>query len=179
MSSYTFRQALPNDYAQVVELMNSGYRGESSRAGWTTEANYFGGERINADALSRQLSEGPGRSMLLMESAGELVACVFLERHCGADRLGCYLGMLTVRPQLQAAGLGRILLTAAEADARAAGCTRMTLGVLNPRTELMSWYERRGYRRTGETKPFPYETQREREKPLREDLHFIFFEKQL
>jgi GNAT superfamily N-acetyltransferase len=167
------------DYPEIARLMNSGYRGESSRAGWTTEADYFDGERINPDSLAQQLSETPGRLMLTLRDDTGLLGCVYLELACGADQRGCYLGMLTVRPATQARGIGRKLLLSAENYARTKGALRMTLGVLNPREELMAWYERRGYKRTGETAPFPYTTQAAKEKPKRDDLHFIFFEKAL
>jgi GNAT superfamily N-acetyltransferase len=92
--------------------------------------------------------------------------------------VGCYLGMLTVEPTSQTGGVGKQMMAAAEAAARAWGARRMTLGVINFRTELMAWYERRGYRKTGEILPFPYGDTRFGE-PKRDDLHFVMFSKSL
>jgi ribosomal protein S18 acetylase RimI-like enzyme len=173
-----FEKAEPRDLATIAALVNSGYRGEGSRAGWTTEADLFEGERTNANSLGEDLEAASGRLILtLRETPGSpIVGCVYLDTRVAPGK--CYLGMLTVQPGTQARGLGRALLTAAEEKARETGAERMRLCVLNPRDELMAWYERRGYRRTGETKPFPYE-KAHAEKPTRADLEFVFFEKSL
>jgi ribosomal protein S18 acetylase RimI-like enzyme len=173
-----FETAQPRDLAAVAALVNNGYRGEGSRAGWTTEADLFNGERTNPNALAEDLEATTGRLMLTMrETPGSpIVGCVYLDTRVAPGK--CYLGMLTVQPGDQARGLGRALLNAAEQKARDTGAERMRLCVLSPRDELMAWYERRGYRRTGETKPFPYE-KAHAERPTRGDLEFVFFEKAL
>jgi len=167
--------ATPNDVTALAALINSAYRGEGSRAGWTTEADYFEGQSIDPANLEADLFRAPGRYMLMLREAGTLLGCVYLRSGEGS----CYLGMLSINPASQAKGLGRQLMAAAEDKARALGATRMVLRVLHPRTELMEWYERRGYIKTGETAPFPYEAQREIERPTRDDLHFLIFEKSL
>lgn len=168
------RAAAEADCEVLAGFVNAGYRGDSSRAGWTTEADLLGGQRVDADGL-RELVRRPGSVVLLHEAAGQIVACVALERR--AD--DCYMGMLTVSPAHQAAGLGRAVLQAAERYARENfGATRMTMTVIAQRAELIAWYERRGYRRTGRFEPFPYGDERFG-LPRRPDLCFEVLGKRL
>ena len=169
------RTATPDDAAALERLVNSAYRGDSSKAGWTTEADLLGGQRVDVEGLRALIGRAPaaGRTdgcavVLVHEDASGLVACVELEPQ-GAS---CYLGMLTIRPTAQAGGLGRRLLAAAEQYAmRHFGTREMHMTVIVQRTELMAWYERRGYRRTGVRKPFPYGDPRFG-LPRRPDLEF-------
>lgn len=161
----------------VAALVNSGFRGDSSRAGWTTEADFLGGQRTDPASLRAQLAATEGAVLMLLRDApgGELLGSVWLDPE-EADVW--HLGMLTVRPDLQGRQLGRTLLAEAEAYARARGARRMRLTVINVRDTLAAWYERRGYVRTGERKPFPYGDERFG-LPLRNDLEFEVFEKTL
>jgi ribosomal protein S18 acetylase RimI-like enzyme len=165
------------DLAAVAALVNSAYRGDSSRQGWTTEADYIGGQRTDVGSLRRDLAAKPDARLLLFrdEPDGELLGCVWLEP-AGADTW--YLGMLTIRPDLQDRRLGRTMLECAEAEARALGALRIRMTVVNVRDTLIAWYERRGYALTGETSPFPYDDQLFGE-PFRDDLMFVVLEKAL
>jgi ribosomal protein S18 acetylase RimI-like enzyme len=165
------------DLANVAALVNSAYRGESSRAGWTTEADFIGGQRTDAGKLKRDLAAQPGAAILTLrdEPDGPLLACVWLEP---APAGAWYLGMLTVRPDQQDRQLGRSLIEAAEAHAAERGAARMRMTVISIRHELIGWYERRGYRRTGETLPFPADDPLFGI-PLRADLEFVVLEKTL
>jgi ribosomal protein S18 acetylase RimI-like enzyme len=168
------RTATEGDVPALVRLVNSAYRGDSSRLGWTTEADLLGGIRIDAKRLVTAIRT-PGHVILAHERDGAIVACVHLER-TGDE---CYLGMLTTRPDLQNAGLGRQMVDAAEAWAVARWHARaMHMTVIVQRTELVRWYERRGYTRTGELKPFPYGDMRFGE-PSRTDLAFEVLRKVL
>lgn len=152
MSDLVFTAATAADAEAITALVNSAYRGDSSRRGWTTEAHLLGGQRTDVDAV-REIFDSAANSVLLARRAGELVGCVLLER----KGEGAYLGMLTVRPDLQAAGIGRRLLAAGEAHAREAfGARWVEMTVIEQRRELVAWYERRGYAWTGERRPFPY-----------------------
>ncbi len=171
----TLRVATVADVPALVALVNSAYRGDSSRAGWTTEADLLGGQRIDVEALTQTLA-APGTVVLLDAEDGKPIACVQLERTGEAD---CYLGMLTILPTLQGGGCGRQLLDAAErwaADHWGARSVYMT--VIVQRCELIAWYERRGYARTGEFKPFPYGDERFG-LPQRDDLLFEVLRKTL
>ena len=157
------------DVAGVVALVNGAYRGEGSRRGWPTEADLLGGQRADAGGVAALLA-GPGRVLLVLRDAGEIVACVHLERLAQGV---CYLGMLTVRPDAQSGGLGRRMLEAAECHARQHfGSSIMEMTVIEARSELIAWYGRRGYRATGEYRPFPYGDARFGV-PLRDDLRFV------
>jgi len=164
------------DLDAIAALVNSAYRGDSSRAGWTTEADYLEGQRTDAERLREQLAATAGAVMLtLRDDDGTLLGSVWLEPRGDAV---WYLGMFTVRPDLQARGLGRALLDASEQFARARGARRMRISVIQLREPLIAWYERRGFRATGESVPFPYGDPRNGI-PLRNDLQLLVFEKSL
>jgi GNAT superfamily N-acetyltransferase len=160
----------------VADLVNSAYRGQSARQGWTHEADYLGGQRTDAQTLRADLAGQPGARLLVWRDGAEgPLGCVWLEP---AEEAVWYLGLLTVRPDLQARRLGRTILEAAEALAVRQGVRRMRMTVVAIRHELIAWYERRGYARTGETRPFPYGDRRFGE-PRRDDLSFVVLEKAL
>ena len=161
------------DLEAVADLVNSAYRGDSSRQGWATEADAVGGQRTDAQTLSADLAVKPGAVLMLHREAGVLLGCVWL---VPAKARTWYLGMLTVRPDLQARSLGRRMLHAAEVYVRLKGGTRIEMTVISIRDTLIAWYERRGYVATGETRPFPYGDAKFGI-PLRDDLEFLVMEK--
>lgn len=173
-SALALRVATDADVFDLVSLVNSAYRGDSSRAGWTTEADLLGGQRTDATSL-REMIGSDGAVVLIAEEAGALVGCVYLRRH--PDR--AYLGMLTVKPGLQGGGTGKRMLQQCEQYVRTQwGAPRMEMTVIVQRPELIAWYERRGYRRTGRREPFPYGDARFG-LPKRPDLAFEVLEKDL
>ena len=169
--------AVDADLEAVADLVNSAYRGETSRQGWTTEADYLDGQRTDAETLRRALSVEPDAVILTLrdDAAGPLLGTAWLEP---ARDGAWYLGMLTVRPDLQARQLGRTVLAGAEAAAAARGATRIVLTVVHIRDTLIGWYERRGYRLTGEVRPFPYGDE-SLGIPRRDDLTFVVMDKML
>jgi ribosomal protein S18 acetylase RimI-like enzyme len=173
-----FRFADAGDAAAVVALVESAYRGESSRAGWTTEADLLDGRRTDAEAISTLLAR-PGSVMLLAETGGQLVGCCHLEQPHPPVTAEAHFGMFAVRPGRQGQGWGRQILAEAERLVRDQwSASTMVLRVLAQRPDLIAWYERRGYRRTGETRPFPYENARFGV-PKRPDLSFAVLAKPL
>ena len=170
-----FRFAEEGDVPAIVSLVESAYRGEASREGWTSEAHLLDGQRTDADAI-RAVVRAPGAAMLVAEAGGQLVGCCQLERRPDAE---VYFGMFSVRPGRQGQGWGREILAEAERLARDDGGARtMVMTVLAQRGELIAWYERRGYRRTGESRPFPYGDVRFGI-PKRPDLSFVVLAKPL
>ena len=170
-----FRFLRAEDVPAVVALVQSAYRGESSREGWTTESEQLDGQRTDAEAISAVLT-GPGRTMLLAEADGQLVGCCQLEQR---PQVEAYFGMFAVLPGRQGRGWGRQILAEAERLAREEwSVSTMVLSVLAQRPDLIAWYERRGYRRTGETMPFPYGNERYGV-PKRPDLCFAILAKPL
>lgn len=158
------RPATAADCDNLAALVNAAYRQPLSARAWTTEADFVTGQRTDAHQLLR-LIQTPGIQFLLCVEASRVVGSMQMTRV--GDRL--QLGMLAVDPQYQNRGLGRLLLLEAEPAARAQQCTTLELLVLQGRNALMAWYERRGWRRSSETRPFPY-GQPELGEPRRSDL---------
>ncbi len=152
-----FRPATQNDCESLATLINAGYRGDKSRAGWTTEADLLDGQRTDKNILQSLVAQKESNFLLAFDSKDNLLGCVHLEKRSITN---CYLGMLTVNPTGQSQGVGRALLTRAEKFAKEVyGSSKMEMTVITLRHELMAWYERRGYRRTGKIVPFPVHPQ--------------------
>ncbi|MBT2559142.1 GNAT family N-acetyltransferase [Hymenobacter sp. ISL-91] len=150
-----FSPATATDLPALNRLVNRAYRGEASAQGWTTEAALLAGQRTDEADLRDQLEKPNAQFLLARRVANdELVGSVFLQQQ-GPE---LYLGMLSVEPTLQAGGIGRQLVQAAESHARALGCQAVRMTVISVRHELLAWYERLGYQRTPETVAFPTDT---------------------
>jgi ribosomal protein S18 acetylase RimI-like enzyme len=148
MSGQIFKATLSDAYA-LNKLVNSAYRGDSSKQGWTTEADLLDGTRIDEAALL-DLIEKPDTTILTYKELDSLLGCVELRK----DGAKLYLGMLSVRPNTQGKGIGKKLLAEAETYAHAQGCEKIYMTVISVRQELIDWYVRHGYQLTGEKKPF-------------------------
>lgn len=167
--------ARPSDLSAIHLLVESAFRGDSARVGWSHEADLLDGQRTDRAELEEILAD-PRQHLLVVRGDESLTGCVSLtDKGHGL----AYLGMLTVDPRAQAAGLGRQLLAAAEQYAAATlAATRIELSIIPQRSELTAWYERRGYALTGERRPFPYGDPRFG-LPKRDDLEFAVMEKSL
>jgi ribosomal protein S18 acetylase RimI-like enzyme len=166
------RRAHERDLPAIVALVQSAYRGEASRAGWTTEADLLDGQRTDLADVRACLR--PQSVLLVIEDAERLVASAHVAVEDGAG----YFGMFSVSPELQGRGVGKRLLAEAERLVREDwGLAVMRMTVIDVRSELIAFYERRGYARTGITKPFPYGDERFG-LPKRSDLRFEVLEKQ-
>jgi len=143
-------KATQTDIPALNKLINSAYRGETSKQGWTTEANLLDGIRIDETTLAKYFEDPNIIILKNTEETGEITGTVYLEIR-GAK---LYVGMFSVSPLLQNSGIGRNLLLAAETYAKQLNCHTLTMTVISTRHELISWYERRGFKATGETEPF-------------------------
>ena len=171
----SFAEAGRDDVAAVVALVESAFRGEESRRGWTTEADYLDGQRTDEERVAALVAD-PLTRVLLARVDGELVACCVLRSLEGGR---ARLSMLAVAPGRQGEGIGRTVLD--EAGRRAAevlGASTLELAVLSPRRELFDWYARRGFRPTGRLEPFPYGDPRSG-MPRRDDLSLVVLERPL
>jgi GNAT superfamily N-acetyltransferase len=150
MKSLPLTIATLEDVPALVQLVNRAYRGDSSRQGWTTEADLIDGTRTDEASLQMLLDNPDGR-LLVGWIEDEICCCVYLETQPAA----LYLGMLTVDPHVQGQGVGKQLLATADQYAQEQGCSAITMTVVAQRPELIAWYERHGFRPTEETLPFP------------------------
>ncbi|MBC3916695.1 GNAT family N-acetyltransferase [Undibacterium sp. CY18W] len=170
-SAISFRPAVDADAETIADLVNSAYRGDSSRQGWTTEADLLQGSRILAPEV-RKLIATPDSVILLCLQGDDIIGCVNLEKTEGA----AYLGMFVVRPVLQGKGIGKHFMQTAERHAQVSwGIDKIWMTVISVRKELIAYYERRGYVRTGRFKPFP--SNNGKEQMLVENLQFEEMEK--
>lgn len=160
------------DAYELNQLVNSAYRGDSSRQGWTTEADLLDGTRTDAETI-KELIETPGITLLKYVEEGEILGCVELKSE--KDKL--YLGMLTVKPSTQGKGIGKQLLNVAEAEAIKQKCTTIYMTVISVRKELIDWYIRHGYQLTGERKPFAFNDPRFGQPKTK--LEFVVLDKKL
>lgn len=144
--------ATSTDIPAIKNLLNAAYRGETSKQGWTTEAHLIGGEQRTNEEQLLQTMQLPGSIFLkYANQQNEMIGCVNLQQH----HQKLYLGMFAVNPFLQGGGIGKQLLEAAEEYAKHLNCTSIYMSVISVREDLVNWYQRHGYEKTGETKPFP------------------------
>ncbi|MFN3841294.1 MAG: GNAT family N-acetyltransferase [Cyclobacteriaceae bacterium] len=164
--------ALPEDAYELSRLVNSAYRGDTGRQGWTTEADLIDGSRTDEELL-KEVIEKPGSMILKYVENGKIIGCVELRKE--NDKL--YLGMLTVNPTIQGKGIGKALLKASEEEARKQNCKAIFMSVLTVRKELIDWYVRHGYYDTGSRKPFAFTDPRFGFP--KQPLEFMIMEKQI
>ncbi len=170
-----FRTAALTDVDRIVGLVQSAYRGDASRAGWTTEADLLDGQRTDAREVAPLVSGDPDVSRVMLACRSDAaLACCHLENR--GDH--AYFGMFAVSPDAQSGGIGRALLAEAERVAAAWGRPEIRMTVITARGDLIAWYERRGYHRTGVISPFPYGDERFGV-PRRDDLAFEELRKSL
>ena len=172
MDELTFRPATLTDIPALIALVTSAYRGDASKQGWTTEADLLDGQRIDAEALRHDIERTDSRILLALEN-GEVLACA----HVAIEDATGYFGMFAVSPDQQGSGVGKRMMAEAERLVREDwGLPGMRMTVIDIRDELIAFYERRGYARTGRKKPFPYGDERFGI-PKRDDLRFEILEK--
>lgn len=174
-TTLAFRAATPADIPAIVALVESAYRGDASRQGWTTEADMLEGRRTGADDVGECIARERSVLLLAHDADGVLLACAHVAEENGAG----YFGMFSVVPTLQGGGIGSRVLAEAERLVREDwGLPAMRMTVIDIRDELIAYYTRRGYARTGQIKPFPYGDERFGI-PKRDDLRFEVLEKTL
>jgi N-acetylglutamate synthase-like GNAT family acetyltransferase len=172
VSALRFRFATKSDVPEVIALIERAYRGPEANLGWTTETHLLEGPRTRAGEVAELVTD-PESRFVLAEIDEMLAGCALIQRN---DEKA-YFGMFAVDPRRQAAGAGRALLAACEDSARLLWSARaMTMSVISLRADLIEWYERRGYHRTGTSEPFPFH---EQSGELRRDFDLVHLTKQL
>jgi ribosomal protein S18 acetylase RimI-like enzyme len=172
MTATLFRIATHTDVDAIVSLVNKTYRGPEAIGNWTHESDYVTGPRTNAAQIAGLIGK-PESQMVVYHRGGMIDGCANIQRHGDV----AYFGMFAVRSALQNGGVGKALLAECERLAVALwGARAMEMTVINLRTELLAFYERRGYRFTGRRKPFPEE---DKPRALRHDYDLMYLEKDL
>ena len=150
-------KATPEDVSQIVALVNSAYRGDTSKAGWTTEADLLDGQRVDESMILEMITQPQSEIWIKKDqrerSLNEIIGCVFLEKKSPF----LYLGMLTVSPRLQSTGLGSQILSFAESRCKDLQLNGIEITVIQSRTELIAWYVKKGFHQTGNFVAFPEE----------------------
>ncbi|MEY4786056.1 MAG: hypothetical protein RIR41_3991 [Pseudomonadota bacterium] len=179
MSQLTFRYARKGDANAIVDLIERAYRGPEAAGKWTSEADLLTGPRTNPDEVVTLIEREDSR-FIVAEEHGNLRGCCLVQgvgREPAQAIHAAYFGMFAIEPGAHGGGLGKIVI--AEAERRVAelwGANQMVMTVINLRHELIAWYERRGYRQTGATLPFPFtETSGETHR----DFHLVEMRKDL
>lgn len=150
-SQLSFRKARFEEAEFIARLVNSAYRGDSSKAGWTSEADLLDGQRTDPSEIQSLIQDSNSMILLCLQN-DEIIGSVLLQK----KEESVYLGMFVVRPDLQGNGIGKQFLSAAERIAQQEwGVLKITMSVITLRPELIAFYQRRGYRLTGELFPFP------------------------
>jgi len=145
MNKMTITRATVEDLGALNRLVNSAYRGQESKNGWTTEAEILDGIRIDEQALEVMLARAGVTILKGIDGNGEILGTVCLE----VRSHDLYLGMFAVSPFAQGNGIGKFLLAAAEKHAAENNCSRIVISVIMSRVELIAWYKRHGYTATG------------------------------
>lgn len=171
----TYFPARPEHFVEIAALVNAAYRGDAARRGWTSEADLMVGQRTTPERLRRELTDTSRCVLCARRGDGPIEGVVMIEALGDGE---FHLSMLTVNPDLQAQGLGKRLLEAAETYARGLSGQRMTLSVLHRRDALMAWYERRGYRKNGHVRRFDANTDAD-SRPIEGELSLVYFAKSL
>ena len=143
-------KAVLKDVSELNKLVNSAYRGDLSKKGWTTEAYILNGIRIDDNELVEIMNEDKSNIFKFTEN-NRILGCVLLVEK--ENKL--YLGMLCVNPELQNCGIGKKILAFADDYAVEKNLPKIVMTVIVSRIELISWYNRHGYHDTGEREPFP------------------------
>ena len=159
------------DTTEIVALINKAYRGETSKKGWTTEADLLGGIRTDDESLKEILNDENSVFLKYTDDENKIAGCIHLQQ----QKQKLYVGMLTVDPEIQNKGIGKALLQAADSYAVQNNFHKIIMTVISVREELIDWYQRHGYKKTGETKPFPMNN--EKFGLPKQQLEFIVLEK--
>jgi ribosomal protein S18 acetylase RimI-like enzyme len=165
-------KATLQDIPALTTLINSAYRGETSKKGWTTEAHLLEGKRTTEEELTEIILD-PKNTFLKFTDNEQIIGSVLLV----VKEHQLYVGMLTVSPELQNSGIGKKMLAEAENHAKSLGLSSLSMTVVSVRSELIAWYKRHGYVETGEREPFP--SSDIHINISNEPLEFIYLEKRI
>ncbi|RYE10358.1 MAG: GNAT family N-acetyltransferase [Hyphomicrobiales bacterium] len=172
MIDYRFAFATPADVPALALLIERAYRGPEAAKGWTNEAEILTGPRSSPEEIAGLIADPEARFLVALDG-DRPVACALLKRH----GTGAYFGMFAIDPAVQGGGLGKLMMTRADAAVRELwNANYLRLSVISLRDQLIAWYERRGFVQTGQHEPFPFDSS---PGALRTDFHLTVLQKAL
>lgn len=148
-----FKKATEKDIPQLLELVESCYRGDFAKKGWTCESDIVSGARTTKELLKEEIIAPGGSYLMHTDVQGKVIGCVYIK--VNTQEKNAFVGSLCVHPTLQSQGLGKQLLEAAEINAREAECSKLCVKVITLRKELINWYEKKDFKFVGELIPLP------------------------
>jgi ribosomal protein S18 acetylase RimI-like enzyme len=172
MTDLRFSYATPADVPRLATLIELAYRGSDAATGWTNETDILEGPRSSPEEVER-LVRDPDSRFVLAHDGDRLIGSALLKQ----QGEGAYFGMFAIDPRLQQQGLGKSVISRCEAAARELWNAKyLELTVISLRDELIGWYQRRGFRLTGERHPFPFDVATG---ALRTDFDLVVLQKPL
>lgn len=175
-NSLNFRLATVEDAVPLERLINTAFRNDTTTQVFLS-ADHAPIDVTDVPTIIAKTAQPDCAVLVGTDPDGTIVT------HCSVRKLSdscAWFGLLAVDVRCQNRGLGSQVLAYAEQYARQAwGSQRMEFDVVCTRAELIAWYRHRGYRPTGETRPFPYDYHKDWKGVLRDDLHFILLGKDL
>lgn len=155
MPMLNFYKAELSDAAAMSQLVNRAYRGETSRKGWTTEADILDGIRATTKDIA-EIINASDQFMLMGELDQKIVACIQCQKQAYDGQSVAQFGMIAVEPSKQNRGHGKDLIQAAEAiTKREWGVAGFAMLVITRRTDIIDFYQRLGYEPTHTYVDFP------------------------
>lgn len=145
-----YTPATEDDVEALVALVNSVYRGEHSKQGWTTEANILEGKRVDT-AWVRDVIESSHSTLIVARRHGAVIGCLQIDIEAPV----AHLGLFAVDVVSQTLGIGKRLLQEAEVYAKSNNISTLQLEIIDKRADIILYYERRGFQATGESLDFP------------------------
>jgi ribosomal protein S18 acetylase RimI-like enzyme len=165
----TFQKAHIDQADKIVSLVNSAYRGPHAKLGWTTEADILDGQRTDHGLIAEMINSSDSEIFLALDENKSLIGCIYVKY----EEASLYFGMLTVEPSLQNKGIGKKLLLLVEEIARQKNIVKIRMTVIRGRTELVAYYERFGFKKTGRIEEFPEDSRYgipKKEKPVLDEF---------
>ncbi|OCL94367.1 GNAT family N-acetyltransferase [Arcobacter porcinus] len=146
-----FCEAKKENIKDMENIINIAYR-KISASGWTGESHLLSGIRVN-EAMLEEMLENENIRTFLAKKDDKVLATIQVKK----EDLNLVIGLFAVDTDMQSSGIGKKLLEFAENRAKDIfkDCKKFIMEVISSRTELIAYYNRRGYKNTDVYLEFP------------------------